>query len=252
MTTFDATRTAAIVTGHSRGLGEAIATHLLTRGVRVLGVSRRRNEDLVRQFGALLREVTLDLSDDAALTRWLESAALEAFAGELEMALLVNNAGVLEPMGAPQLQDVTLVPRAVAVNVGAVLMLTAAFARVTSTAAERRVLQVSSGAGRNARAGWSVYCSTKAAVDHHARCVALDAPPRFRISSVAPGVIDTEMQAEIRATTDERFPNRPRFVKLHRDKELPSPAKVGGRLVDYLLSNGFGAEPVFDLENFKA
>src|SRR5215510_12928749 len=166
MTTFDATRTTAVVTGHSRGLGEANTTHLLTRGVRVLGISRRRSDALVRQFGggAILQEVTLDLSADALISRWLESAALEEFAGDAGMALLVNNAGVIEPMGAPQMQDVALVSRAVAVNVSAVLMLTAAFARVTSKAAERRVLQVSSGAGRNARAGWSVYCSSKAAV----------------------------------------------------------------------------------------
>ena len=251
MTTFDATRSAAVVTGHSRGLGEAITTHLLTRGIRVLGVSRHGNDALVRQFGTRLRQVSLDLSDEAALVRWLSGDVLKEFARDVDAPLLVNNAGVLEPMGAPQMQDVQLVARAVAVNVAAVLMLTAAFARVTSNAGERRVLQVSSGAGRNARAGWSVYCSTKAAVDHHARCVALDAPPRFRISSVAPGVIDTDMQAEIRATTDERFPNRPRFVKLHQNNELPSPGTIGGRIVDYLLSDGFGKEPIFDLQEFK-
>jgi hypothetical protein len=72
------------------------------------------------------------------------------------------------------------------------------------------------------------------------------------ISSVAPGVVDTEMQAEIRASTDERFPDRQRFVDMHRDNALPSPDQTSGRLVEYLLSDQFGAEPVFDLRDFNA
>jgi NAD(P)-dependent dehydrogenase (short-subunit alcohol dehydrogenase family) len=89
-------------------------------------------------------------------------------------------------------------------------------------------------------------------MDHHARCVALDATPGLRIASVAPGVVDTEMQAEIRASTDEHFPDRPRFVAMHRDHTLPTPEAAGGKLVAYLLSDVFGNEPVFDLREFTA
>jgi NADP-dependent 3-hydroxy acid dehydrogenase YdfG len=180
----------------------------------------------------------------------VQSGALAEFVRGSEVALLVNNAGVLQPIGPTQTQDIGLVWRAVSVNVAAVLALTAAFVQGTAHARECRVLQVSSGAGRKAYAGWSIYCATKAAVDHHARCVALDRTPNLLISSVAPGVVDTEMQAEIRASTDERFPDRPRFVAMHRDKALPSPAQTGGKLVEYLLSDAFGREPVFDLRDF--
>jgi len=245
-------QSAAIVTGHSRGLGEAIATHLLAQGIRVLGISRRGNDALARRFPDALREAKLDLSDTSELADWLASEALGEYLSGATMPLLVNNAGMIEPMGAPQLQELDLISRTVAVNVAAVLMLTAAFTRATTSAVERRVLQISSGAGRTPRAGWSVYCSTKAALDHHARCVALDAPPGLRISSVAPGLVDTAMQAEIRATTDERFPDRHRFVTRHRDNEIPAADSVGGKLVAYLLSNAFGAEPVFDLSDFKS
>ena len=250
MTISDPSRIAAIVTGHSRGIGEAIAAELLSRDIRVLGISRKPNVDLSKRFPDALRETCLDLADSGAVAQWASSGAIEQFTAGVNAAMLVNNAGVLQPIAPPRLQELDLVSRAVAVNVAAVFMLTAAFDRATASAAERRVLQVSSGAGRKAYAGWSIYCATKAAVDHHARCVALDAPPRLKISSVAPGVVDTNMQAEIRASTDDRFPDRPRFVAMHRDKELPSPEKIGGKLARYLLSEEFGREAVFDLRDF--
>jgi NAD(P)-dependent dehydrogenase (short-subunit alcohol dehydrogenase family) len=77
--------------------------------------------------------------------------------------------------------------------------------------------------------------------------VALDRTPTLRICSVAPGVVDTEMQALIRASTDERFPDRPRFVTLAREGRLRAPEHVGGVAVDFLLSEEFGREPVVGL-----
>lgn len=241
---------AAIVTGHSRGLGEAIAASLLARGVRVLGVSRQQNGALAERFPALLQQVRLDVADTGALSQWLSSGTLQKFVAGAATPMLVNNAGLLQPIGPLQTQDPTLVLRAVAVNVGAVFAFSAAFVQATSGASERRILHISSGAGRKAYAGWSIYCATKAAIDHHARCVVLDRTPNLLISSIAPGVIDTAMQAEIRASTDERFPDRPRFVEMHRDKALPRPEQTGGRAVEYLLSDVFGREAVYDLRDF--
>jgi NAD(P)-dependent dehydrogenase (short-subunit alcohol dehydrogenase family) len=75
----------------------------------------------------------------------------------------------------------------------------------------------------------------------------MDHTPRLRISSIAPGVIDTDMQTEIRASTVDDFPDRPRFDAMHRDGALQRPADVAERVIAYLLSETFGAEPVADL-----
>ena len=108
-----------------------------------------------------------------------------------------------------------------------------------------------SGAGSSAYAGWSVYCASKAALDHHARAVALDRTPGLRIASIAPGVIDTDMQAEIRATSDDRFPDRHRFEALKRDGKLRLPDDAARELVDALLAPDFGEEPVADLRRSR-
>jgi NAD(P)-dependent dehydrogenase (short-subunit alcohol dehydrogenase family) len=230
----------AIVTGHTRGLGAAIAAELQSRGVAVLGLARGQS-DLPG-----IAQVELDMADPAALQAWLASEALGDFLGDSEQALLVNNAGVVSPVGPLAAQDPAAVLRAVALNVAAPMALAAAFAQAAPQA-ERRILHVSSGAARNAYPGWAVYCATKAALDHHARAIALDGDPRVRACSLAPGVIDTDMQAAIRATPSAAFPLRQRFVELKESGGLVSPQDCARSLVDYLLAPAFGSEAVDDL-----
>jgi NAD(P)-dependent dehydrogenase (short-subunit alcohol dehydrogenase family) len=250
--------TKAIVSGHSRGLGAAIAGELLERGIPVLGLARRGNAGLAAQHGDTLAEVAIDLADSAALAAWLARGALGDWLADAERVLLVNNAGTLQPMGPLSLQEVDAVARAVAANVAAPLMLAAAFAQAGTGAIgteaagkvrDRRVLHISSGAARKPYAGWSVYCATKAALDHHARAVQVDATPGLRICALAPGVVDTAMQGEIRASTLERFPLRDRFAEMQASGGLVAPAECAMHLVDFLLDEDFGHEPVADLRD---
>lgn len=241
------TITRAIVTGHSRGLGEAIAADLLGRGVAVLGLARAANEGLGGRHAGLLQQTPLDLSDTAHLQAWLQTGALARFIDGAEQVLLVNNAGTVQPMGAAGILEPAQLARAVALNVTAPLLLVNALAAALPQGAEQRVLHVSSGAARKPYAGWGVYCSTKAALDMHARVSQLDEVPGLRIASVAPGVIDTEMQADIRAASEDDFPLRERFEAMKREGQLESPQAVAHKLVDHLLSADFGAQAVVDL-----
>jgi len=236
----------AIVTGYSKGLGAAIAAQLLERGIPVLGLARGRAPALAARFPALLTAVEVDLGDAAALSALLAGGTLEGWVAGAPAVLLVNNAGVVGPVGPLAGQDPVAALAAVTLNVAAPLALAAATVRA-SIGAERRILHVSSGAGRSAYPGWSVYCATKAALDRHAEAVALDADPSVRVCSLAPGVIDTDMQAQIRATPEADFPMKERFVQLKEQGGLNSPEACARALVDYLLAPEFGDVPVDDL-----
>ncbi len=242
----------AVVTGHSRGLGAAIATNLLGQGIAVLGVARSGNAELVRRFPELFRETALDLADNGALLAWLEGGALNEFLSGSERPLLVCNAGLLAPVAPAGRQNGAAIAAAVAVNVAAPLILANAFTAASESCADRRILHVSSGAARSAYPGWSVYCATKAALDHHARAVATECLPGLHIASVAPGVIDTDMQAQIRTAGADDFPLRDRFVALKRDGLLASPQDAARALVAYLLGENFGRQPVADLRELAA
>jgi benzil reductase ((S)-benzoin forming) len=235
----------ALVTGHSRGLGEAIARALLAQGIPVLGLSRAGNPALVDAFDSLLVQVALDLSNPAALQAWLASDGLAVFGADAEGLLLVNNAGSLGPVAPPGRQDAAALVQAVNLNVSAPLLLCDGVMRLGCP--QVRIAHVSSGAARTAYPGWSVYGATKAALDHHARAVQQDAPPGLRISSVAPGVVDTAMQTAVRASHAQDFPRLERFVALKAEGHLSTPEDAARRLVAHLLSDAFGAEPVVDV-----
>lgn len=234
----------ALLTGHTHGLGAALAAGLLQRGVQVLALSRGGAPE-----HAGLTQVALDLSDSAALAAWLAGDALRDFLAGAGQVMLINNAGTLGPVKPPGRQSAPALAQAVALNVAAPLMLTDALIAASPDAHDRRIAHVSSGAARTPYAGWSVYCATKAALDQHARAAELDAPAGCRIVSVAPGVIDTAMQAQIRATPDSDFPNRARFEALQREGALWPPAEAAARFIDHLLSPQFGDEAVVDLRS---
>lgn len=242
----------AIVTGHSKGLGAALAADLLGRGTHVLGISRSAGAAPASAVGAILTEISLDMADTAALGFWLGGDALRDWLADADTVLLINNAGTVQPVGPLASQDPLEVARAVAINVAAPLMLSAALVQAVRAGAACRIVHVSSGAGRNAYPGWSVYCATKAALDMHASAAAQDNNGNLRIVSLAPGVIDTDMQGQIRATPIERFPFRQRFDALKQTGELAAPARVARQLIDYLMSKDFGRDPVADLRQLKS
>lgn len=239
----------AIVTGHSKGLGAALAAELLARGARVLGLSRSAADPVEG-----LEQAAADLADPQVVAGlaapgsvlWRFLALPDG--GPL---LLINNAGVVEPVGPLGTLAPEAAARAVTLNVTAPLLLSDAFVAATEGTADRRILHISSGAARKPYAGWSVYCATKAALDHHARAVAEDARPGLRIASVAPGVVDTGMQATLRALPDGVFVHRQRFAGLKDRGELLSPAQSAARLVGHLLSADFGNAVTADVRELE-
>jgi len=112
------------------------------------------------------------------------------------------------------------------------------------------VLNISSGAAHTAYAGWSMYCATKAALDHFTRCVALEQaglPNGAKVVALAPGMIDTTMQATVRSAGPDAFAESARFIALKESGQLPSPGDAAGRVLRYLERADFGVKPVDDV-----
>jgi NAD(P)-dependent dehydrogenase (short-subunit alcohol dehydrogenase family) len=239
-------RTVAVVTGHSRGLGAAIAAVLLEDPhTEVHGLARGTGPAHPR-----LTQHQVDLADPVAAAAQLDGLLARVRWEHTGQALLVNNAGLLGPVAPAGTFDPSMVAAAIDVDVTAAVLCTDVFLRATAACgAERRIAQVSSGAARTAYAGWAVYCAAKAALDQFTRVVALEAPPRCRISSVAPGVIDTDMQAEIRAADPAGFPAHERFVTMARTGALVPSLDAARRFVRHLRSDAFGDQPVVDLRD---
>jgi benzil reductase ((S)-benzoin forming) len=242
--------TLSIVTGASRGLGHAVAQLLLTRGHQLLSISRHTPEGL---SSPLLQHWSADLADAAAVAARLEAWLSERGPETFGAVNLINNAGVisqLAPLGDVEAADLA---NAVRVGLEAPMLLTAAFLRATRAwVVPRKVVLVSSGLGRRAMAGSASYCAAKAGLDHLARAVALEEQARpngARIVSLAPGVIDTDMQVQLRSADAQRFPDRERFIGLQAAGQLDSPTQAATRLLAYLDRADFGSNPVGDVRD---
>ena len=242
----------SILTGASRGLGLAVTVQLLARGHRVLALSRRASA-LTVPPGADLLHWAVDLADATPVALRLGEWLAQQGPSGLESATLINNAGVVSQL-AP-LSDVASHDLVNALRVGleAPTLLTAAFLHATAGwTMPRKVVLVSSGLGRRAMAGSGSYCAAKAGLDHLARAVALEEaakPHGARIVSLAPGVIDTDMQVQLRASDAALFPDRARFVDLKESGQLDSPLAAAAKLLAYLDRADFGTQPVGDVRD---
>jgi benzil reductase ((S)-benzoin forming) len=241
-----------VLTGHSRGLGAALTQCLVENGAHVLGLSRGRHPGVGAQYQGYLTEHQIDLADPAALLEWLALPELKNFLGDHQKVVLINNAGLLAPIGQIGQQSNAEILNTITVNVGAALTLTNEFVGLTQSSADRRVLHISSGAARSPYAGWSIYCATKAALDQHAKCLAVESHPGLRTCSLAPGIIDTDMQAQVRSTSLEAFPMRKKFDQLKAEGQLALPADTARALLQFLFSNDFGQAPCLDLRSLAS
>ncbi|MBX3607466.1 MAG: SDR family NAD(P)-dependent oxidoreductase [Piscinibacter sp.] len=244
----------AIVTGSSRGLGAAMVARLLAPGSRVLGLARHADpalDTLARERGATLEQWETDLADALPAARRLQTWLAAQDGAAVQRALLINNAGVVTRPQPLRDADPAALVTALRVSLEATLLLCQAFLAATRDwRGDRRVLNVSSGLGRRAMAGSAGYCAAKAGMDHLSRCLALEEaalPNGARVVSLAPGVIDTDMQRQLREADAAEFPDRERFLALHRDGQLLSPQAAAARVLAVLERPDFGAEPVADV-----
>lgn len=245
-----------ILTGASRGLGRAMAERLLGAGCLLLAISRRPDpslEALAKSRGAQLEQWALDLAHDIGAAARLETWLRKQDAARFRTATLINNAGLLGRVGPLQEAGAENIAAVLRVGLEAPALLAAAFLRATDGwRAPRKVLNISSGAGRRAIAGWAAYCAAKAGLDHLSRVMAEDEarrPNGARIVSLAPGVIDTDMQGEIRAADAAGFPDQPRFREMKASGQLASASEAAARVLAYLARPDFGANPVADVRD---
>lgn len=216
-----------IITGAGKGLGRAIAVELTGSGGRVVLVVRSEAAatSLIREFGAACVVVTADVTAlgaaeaaiDAGLKRW----------GKVDG--LVNNAGLIDPIARIADADPALWEAAITTNLVAPYRFTRAFLAQVPNTAPRRIVNISSGAAHQPLEGWNAYCASKAGLAMLTRSTGLEyALENVFAFGLLPGVIDTGMQATIRASGVNEVSRMPRTAL--RPPEEPA------RAAAYLLS----------------
>ncbi len=241
-----------IITGASRGLGRALAAASLAAGARVLTLQRTPDPTLAEGSDAL-EQWRCDLSEPAPvaqrLQHWLQALPR---AGLASLTLINNAAGLSRLAMLDGIPDDELA-HDLRLGLEAPLLLSAAFLRATADlSAPRKLLHISSGLGRRAMAGSSVYCASKAGMDHLSRVIALEQaalPNGARSVSIAPGVIDTDMQLQLRSADPALFAAQAQFAALKNNGQLDTPGGCAAKLLAYLARTDFGSQPVADIRD---
>lgn len=206
------------ITGVSRGLGKALAQTYLQEGWEVIGIGR--SGSLSHPAAKLL---PLDLADAAAVQAF-SFPSLEA--SEIH---LIHNAGVIGEIGRVGEAALDDTAPLFQINVLAPIDLTNQFLTTYSSETPKTISFISSGAGRRPIASWSRYCASKAALDMFAQTVAAEQAEiqaNTRVFSVAPGVVDTDMQQTIRDTDERDFSAVEQFRGFKSENRLRTPRQV--------------------------
>ena len=220
-----------IVTGASRGLGLALARMLVAESdTKVIGISRA---GLPRDVAAW-RDIRADLGTNAGQITAAEGIRAALSAEAWDRAVLINNAGMLEPLGVAGQVDAASLQQSIAVNLTAPMVLMNAFLVGSAQVPARSVINISSGMGRRPIAGSGAYCATKAGLDMASRVAALEVEAvtsPVTITSLAPGIIDTDMQVAARSASVAQFPDVERFRAFKSGRMLKSADEVAAKII---------------------
>ncbi|MGO3860148.1 MAG: SDR family NAD(P)-dependent oxidoreductase [Neisseriaceae bacterium] len=235
-------KTAYIVTGVSQGIGAEFVSQLLAQQAPVFGIARR----LIDVEHPLYRGASADLSQHFDATALIQQALAFFAPFGLDTLVLINNAGTVAPMAISGNYPESAVASALHLNLTAPILLSNAFIQHLPPEQHGKLLHISSGAAHNPYPGWGVYGASKAGIDHFSRIVQKEHP---ELASVAlyPGVVNTGMQAEIRAQNEADFPNLAQFIALKDNAALSEPKDVAQAILSYLASPAFGSEAVVDI-----
>ncbi|AEV33107.1 SDR family NAD(P)-dependent oxidoreductase [Owenweeksia hongkongensis] len=227
------------ITGTSSGIGYQLAMQALEDGHKVVGISRRHVINHPNY-----RHLTYNLNnyDEYKLINFNINK-------EAEKLVLVNNAGWLGDVKPAGQVSPASIERAYQINLIAPSILCKLFIEQTEKLeAEKVIVNISSGAASYPVSGWSTYCASKAGINLFTQVLREDYP-NIHSFAIAPGIVDTDMQGEIRRLDTEDFPDKQRFVDYKDKGELSSPIDVASKLLKVIKHPETAPDCVFSLRD---
>jgi benzil reductase ((S)-benzoin forming) len=216
-----------IVTGSHSGLGKSIVSQLLQdKNNTVIGISRH-NEIEHSQF----QFISLDLSN-------IEKVKTFSFPdySHFENIVLINNAGILGEITTLEKVSIDALDAVISVNYTAVMILSTLFIKAYQDAKiQKTIITISSGAATSAYPSWANYCASKAAIEMLMKCIVEEQKNKenpISAFAIAPGVVDTNMQLQIRSTDIQDFEFKPKFIDLYEEGKLYKPEDVAERIIE--------------------
>lgn len=244
-----------IITGTSKGLGEAIAKKLISPENRLACISRNKNLDLIdlaEHKNCVLDYYEFDLTETNEIKSLLKKILDKIDQSKIEKITLINNAGTVEPIKPMGRSDDLDIQKNITLNLISPTIMINNFIKLTnSIPVKKDILNISSGAAKRAVYGWAPYCSSKAGINLLTETAALELQDtEYSVYSFSPGVVDTSMQKRIRSSSEEDFVELNRFINLKEQGKLLKPSFVAEQIIDLLDSNELKNGGVYHMKEF--
>lgn len=245
-----------LITGTSRGIGEALAIQFLSEGWEVNGFARHKNDLIKKRFrkSGLYQETIGDLSNIKDVRRFLKKSFGEIEFAEYEKIVLINNSGVLEPIKSIRECETEDILYNLKVNIlGTASIISVFLNELKEVPIRKFIINISSGAGKNPYHGWGSYCTSKAAIDMLTQCVQLEEATYnnpCHIYAIAPGIVETKMQETIRTKTIEEFPLVNKFIDFKESGKLADAKDVAEKFYQFVLNEvDYKGNPIFNIND---
>ena len=228
-----------LVTGASRGIGRSLSLELVNGGFTVIGLSRQSSE--LEALGDELKSIdpkSSIISCDISSLEDIEVASKDISSNYSKLDGIIHNAGIINPI--KPMKDVAIENwnHLIQVNLIGVQNLTQKLYSLMKGKNQTRVTTISSGASKYPIGSWSAYCVSKAGLDMWTRCLAEEGQEHnISAISVAPGIVDTNMQKNIRYSNPDEFPLHPHFVDYHESGQLVEPDVVAKQLLSLVTTH---------------
>ena len=212
-----------ILTGISKGIGKAIFSNLSNQ-FEVIGISRNLSEN---------KKSKRKLKIECDLSKLLDVEQLDlSFIEPNNQIIFINNAAIIEPIAINGTIKRESIEKIYNTNVIAPIILIQKILNLSNP--ERiKIINITSGAAKKPLPGWSLYSSSKAAVEIYLEALLLEYP-NIKIINYDPGVVDTNMQMNIRSKKVYEFPLVERFKEFKYENYLRDTEVVAKEIIELI------------------
>lgn len=237
-----------IITGGSKGIGKALAEKYALEKYRVFSIARSISNS------QKITEIEADLSAINEATKALKTIFNQIDKKNISSITLLNNAGRLGKISTLENLEPKDIAISIQLNTTTPLVLSGQFIKETQNwNCKKQIINISSGAATKPYEGWSVYCTSKAALDMTTKAIAAEQNEienGVKCVAIYPGVVDTNMQTYIRKTDESDFKNVQRFKDLKENNELYTPDFVAEKIYTIDVENQLENGDIIDIRMF--